>query len=103
MNYSIIWSPDAITTFEDRIIYLTIHWTDKEINSFKKRVNEYLSTLMEEPFIGKQGRSKNLHIGLILKEVSLIYRVKTRRQEIELVLFFDNRQDPKKIRKYKSQ
>jgi plasmid stabilization system protein ParE len=103
MNYSIIWSPRSLATFEDRIQYLRIHWTEKEITNFKNRVKEYLEILKEEPFIGKNpGRYKNTHIGLIIKQVSLIYRVKVIKKEVELVAFIDNRQDPKKIRKYKA-
>jgi len=103
MSYSIIWSPRSLATFEKRIEYLNKHWTEKEITNFKKRVNEYLEVLKSKPYIGKKaGRLKNMHVGLILKQVSLIYRVKEGKQEIELVLFIDNRQDPKKIRKYKT-
>jgi len=102
MSYIVIWSPDALTSFEDRIEYLKINWTEKEIKNFKSRVNEYLDVLKERPFIGKPGKVKNIHIGLIIKQVSLVYRVKVNKKEIELVLFVDNRQDPKKIRKYKA-
>ena len=101
MSYFITWSPQAILSFEDRIEYLEIHWTKKEITNFRQRVREYLEILKEKPFIGKNpGTVKNIHIGLIIKQVSLIYRVKVIKKEIELVLFVDNRQNPKKIRKY---
>jgi hypothetical protein len=61
-----------------------------------------LKVLKEEPLIGKKSsRLKNVHIGFIIKQVSLIYRVKTVTKEIELISFVDNRQNPKKIRKYK--
>jgi hypothetical protein len=45
MSYSIVWTLEAYASFEDRIEYLNIHWTDKEIKNFKKRVTEYLETL----------------------------------------------------------
>src|SRR5436309_2643612 len=103
MSYSIIWSPDAYKTFGDRIYYLEIHFTEKEIKKFTGRIMEYLEVLKGEPFIGKKtGNRKNLYIGLIIKEVSLIYRVSVLKKEIELVVFFDNRQNPRKIRKYLS-
>jgi plasmid stabilization system protein ParE len=103
MNYSIIWSPSALKTFEGRIDYLRRNWTEREITNFTKRVKEYLETLKEEPLIGKQtGKRKHSYIGLVIKEVSLIYRVKPIKKEIELLVFFDNRQNPKKIRKYKN-
>jgi hypothetical protein len=102
MSYFITWSPQAIISFEDRIGYLEIHWTEKEITNFRQRVKEYLEVLKEKPFIGKKpGKLKNIYIGLIIKQVSLIYRVKVIKKEVELVLFIDNRQDPKRIKKYK--
>ncbi|WP_426669651.1 type II toxin-antitoxin system RelE/ParE family toxin [Mucilaginibacter sp. McL0603] len=103
MSYTIIWTSEALTTFEDRITYLKINWTEKEIKNFKKRVNEYFEVLKEEPLIGKNtGRFKNVHIGLIIKQVSIIYRVKTSTKEIELISFIDNRRNPRKIKKYKA-
>ncbi|MEO8885691.1 MAG: hypothetical protein ABI367_06480 [Mucilaginibacter sp.] len=102
MSYSITWTPEALTTFEDRITYLKVNWTEKEIVNFKKRVSEYLKVLETEPLIGKRpGKFKNVYMGLILKQVSLIYRVKILTKEIELISFIDNRQNPKRIRKYK--
>lgn len=85
------------------IAYLKIHWTEKEITNFKKRVKEYLEVLKEKPLIGKKpGKFKNVYFGLIIKQVSLICRVKIATKEIELISFIDNRQDPKKVRKYKA-
>jgi plasmid stabilization system protein ParE len=103
MSYSIIWSPRSYKTFENRVDYLRKNWTEREITNFKNRVKEYLELLKEDPLIGKRtGKRKDLHTGLIIKEVSLIYRVKAIKKEIELVIFLDNRQNPKKIRKYKA-
>ena len=102
MSYSVRWTSEALTTFQGRWQYLTIHWTEKEIKAFSERVKKYLETLSVSPFIGKHGKFKNVYIGLIIKEVSLVYRIKPKVAEIELISFFDNRQDPKKIRKYKA-
>jgi len=41
MKFSIIWMPEALKTFEKRIEYLKIHFTEKELKKFKKRVNDY--------------------------------------------------------------
>jgi plasmid stabilization system protein ParE len=102
MSYAIIWTSEALETFDDRITYLKINWTEKEIKNFKKRVREYLDVLQESPLIAqKPGKLKNVHIGVILKQVSVIYRVKHSTNEIELIAFIDNRQNPKRIKKYK--
>jgi plasmid stabilization system protein ParE len=102
MSYSIVWMPKALSTFDGRINYLNEHFTEKEIKNFQERVKEYVEVLKTEPLIGENSGIKNVHIGLIIKEVSLIYRVRPIKKNIELLIFFDNRQNPKKIKKYKA-
>jgi hypothetical protein len=46
----------------------------------------------------KSARIKHTHIGVIIKQVSLVYRIKPKTQTIELIAFIDNRQNPKKNR-----
>jgi plasmid stabilization system protein ParE len=103
MSFNLEWTEEALSTFEARIDYLKKHWTEKEISNFKKRVRNYLDTLIESPFIGKKpGKLKDVYQGLIIKQVSLIYRVKTQKQTIELLSFIDNRQNPQKSKKHSS-
>lgn len=97
MGFKIVWTQKALSSFQQRIDYLEIHWTDKETKVFVKRVNTVLTTIAESPLLFKSSfKLKNVHKGLIIKQVSLIYRVKIRKKEIELLLFLDNRQNPDK-------
>ncbi len=86
MGPEIIWTKKAIKTFSNRIAYLEEHWTEKEIFNFISRVNEYLDTLKSQPLMfRKPVRLKNTHIGVIIKQVSLVYRIKLRKNKIELI------------------
>jgi plasmid stabilization system protein ParE len=97
MGIEIIWTKRAVQTFGKRIAYLEEHWTEKEIFNFTSRVNEYLESLQSQPLMfRKSARLRHTHIGVIIKEVSLIYRVKAKGRTIELVAFIDNRQNPKR-------
>jgi plasmid stabilization system protein ParE len=97
MGIEIIWTKKAVQTFGRRIAYLEEHWTEKEIFSFTARVNEYLETLQTQPLMfRKSAKIKHTHIGVIIKQVSLVYRIKPKSQSIELIAFIDNRQNPKK-------
>jgi hypothetical protein len=97
MGFDIAWTHRAIQTFGKRIAYLEEHWTEKEIFNFTNRVNEYLLTLQTQPLIfRKSTHLKHTHIGVIIKQVSLIYRVKPRSNRIELIAFIDNRRNPKR-------
>jgi hypothetical protein len=44
----------------------------------------------------KSARLKHTHVGVIIKQVSLVYRIKPQSDIIELIAFIDNRQNPKK-------
>ena len=97
MGIEIIWTKRAINTFGKRIAYLQEHWTEKEIFNFTSRVNEYLNSLQSQPLMyRKSTRLKNTHIGVIIKQVSLVYRIKPKSNTIVLVAFIDNRQNPKR-------
>ncbi len=97
MGIEIVWTKKAVQTFGKRIAYLQEHWTEKEIFNFTARVNEYLETLQTQPLMfRKSARIKHTHIGVIIKQVSLVYRIKPKTQRIELIAFIDNRQNPRK-------
>jgi len=97
MGPEIIWTPKAIYTFGQRIEYLEKNWTEREILNFTARVSEYLGTLKTQPLMfRKSTRLKHTHIGVIIKQVSLVYRIKPKSNSIELIAFIDNRQNPKR-------
>ena|ERR1700676_4812259 len=101
MKYAIIWTPEALSTFEERIKYLKYIGQKKKTN-FKKRVNEYFEIFEEKPPIGNTScKLKSVYICLIIKQISLIYRVNILAKEIQLISFIDNRQSPGYIRKHK--
>ncbi len=97
MGPEIIWTKKAIHTFGQRITYLEDNWTEKEIFNFTARVNEYLTTLKSQPLMfRKSTRLKHTHVGVIIKQVSLIYRIKPKSNIIELIAFIDNRRNHKR-------
>jgi len=97
VGFKVVWTNKALDTFAQNIAYLQEKWTEKEVNAFSDKVNDILSVIREQPLLyRKSEKLSNVHIGLIVKQVSLVYRVKPRKKEIELIAFLDNRQDPKK-------
>jgi len=97
VGFKVVWTNKALDTFARNIAYLQEKWTEKEVNAFSNKVNDILSAIREQPLMyRKSEKLSNVHISLIVKQVSLVYRVKPRKKEIELIAFLDNRQDPKK-------
>jgi plasmid stabilization system protein ParE len=96
MAYKIIWSPLATETFEQIIDYLNHRWTSKEIKHIISRTEEIISILKINPHAFRKSLKANLHEVLITKHNLLIYQIDNKNNRVELVVFFDTRQHPKK-------
>lgn len=90
----IIWSLRATKSFERIIDYLKHNWTDKEIEKFIKATNSVLQKLENNQVHFRSSGKRQVHEVLITKHNLLIYRI--HKTEIQLLVFFDTRQHPKK-------
>ena len=96
MSYSIKWLPEAEVTFALMIEYLEENWTVKEINSFVDRTEEVIGFIGQRPNQYHYSKRKEVYRAVVTRQVSLYYRIN--RGEIELLMFWDNRQDPEKLK-----
>ena len=94
----VLWTHKAIKSFNKIVDFLNERWTKKEIDAFAEQTDKVIEQISENPymFVATENR-KNVRKGMVNKLVSLFYRVKPRKKEIELIKFHDNRQDPEKI------
>jgi len=99
MVNQIEWSVKAQDTFDGIIAYLESEWTPREVANFINRVSEKLELLRVFPKIGvPNSKKKNSYRTLIHKKVSLVYHYKPIRKEIVLITFWNNLQDPKRLK-----
>ena len=99
MVSEITWSVDAVDTYNGIIEYLSDKWTEKEIVNFGKRVDQKLEVLQMQPRIGRRiSRRYYIYRTEIHKRISLVYRFKPRRNEIELVTFWNTLQNPSRFK-----
>ena len=94
MGKEIIWSSRAIESFNRIIEYLEINWTEKQINSFVEKTEHTLQIISSGKVKFKSSKKKNIFEVLITKHNLLLYREK--KNKVELILFYDTRQHPKK-------
>jgi plasmid stabilization system protein ParE len=94
----IIWSPRARTTLLNILNYLEKEWGENSVHRFITEVTDILMHVSRNPkmFISTK-KNKYIRKGIITKHISLYYRIKPQKKEIELLTFWDNRQDPKKL------
>jgi len=95
MALKIVWSKKASLKFDLIISFLIDEWGEKSAKQFIGRVFDFLEILSEFPEIGSvENKEKKIRGFTIVKQVKLYYRIKN--DNIILILFFDNRQNPKK-------
>jgi len=94
----ISWTPTARRTYFKVLDYLTENWTRREVVNFINEVENLLNQITNNPEMFQASRKKkNVRKALITKHNTLYYRVKPRKKELELITFWDNRQNPNKL------
>ena len=95
MSYQIIWSPQANQTYLLILEYLQKNWTEREINNFIERTEEVLFFISQNPLLYRYSKQNDSYKCVVTEQTSLIYQIK--QDKVELLSFWDNRQDPKKL------
>jgi len=95
ISNSIVWSPNAKITYFKVIEYLYEKWTIREVDIFVNRVDEILGYISSNQLLYPYSKESGTHKCVVVKQVSLFYKIKN--NTVELVIFWDNRQDPKKL------
>lgn len=96
MNYTVIWSPEAKRKFENTVQYLEENWSRRAAIRFIDRVYEVVNLISKHPKIFVYLPKYEAHRCVVVKQVSLFYRIKE--NQTELLTFWDNRMDPEKLK-----
>ena len=95
MAFKIVWSKEAEDTFEENISYLEIKWTEKEIKKFVSETSKIVSILKKNPFLFRGSDKAKIFEVLIGKQNLLIYQINESEKRVELLSFWDTRQNPR--------
>jgi len=100
MVYEVVWTDKADESFAENIAYLQERWSEREIKNFVSVVEEKLAILSNHPNTGSPRSQKhpNIRYTVLLKRISLIYRVKPKQKRIELLLFWNTYQHPSRLK-----
>jgi len=95
MALEIVWSKRASLKFDQINTYLIEEWGEQSAKQFIGKVFTFLEILSEFPEIGSnENKEKSIRGFTVVKQVNVFYRIKN--DKIILLVFFDNRQNPKK-------
>ncbi|MDB4904016.1 MAG: plasmid stabilization protein [Mucilaginibacter sp.] len=94
-EYSVIWSPTSRLTYYHILEYLIENWTFRELEAFIDRTEEVINHICNNPMLYPYSNESDSYRCVLVKQVSLFYRIKV--NTVELLVFWDNRQDPAKL------
>lgn len=94
---NVLWSTNAIDSFNQNVTYLQEEWSQKVVEEFLDKVDEAVASISTYPLAFPiYGKHKNIRRCLIVKQITLFYRIKN--QQIELLLFWNNYRNPKRLK-----
>lgn len=97
MSYSIRWSPRARVSYLNILEYLSNEWSSKEIETFSERTVSVLNGIRQNPSLYEYSEKSDTHRCVLTNQITSFYRVKSPEQNIELLVFWDTRQDPDRL------
>lgn len=98
--YSIIWSTLAEITFAEEIEFIFEKWDQVEVDKFDDLVRENLNRIAKKPLIGNQKFNVNVYSLVISKQTTLYYSFADKEKTINLILFWNNKQNPQLLNKF---
>jgi plasmid stabilization system protein ParE len=93
----ITWTPKALQSYFGIFNFLTQRCTKKEVETFIDQTDRIIEQISENPYMFvATDKRRNVRKGYVNELVSMFYKVYPRKEEIELLRFWDIRQDPTK-------
>ena len=95
----IYWSTLSKISFSEEIYFILRKWNQIEVDKFSELVYDYLERLTKNPEIGIYNSKFNCYSIVISKQSTLFYRILESEKKLELVLFWNNIQNPVYLKK----
>ncbi len=100
--YRIVWTTRALKQLQDILYFVTnLHQSTSFANKLLEEIKiteQYIIT-QNISFVKVEDTSQDIHKAVVLKNYSMFYSVSSDDHIINIVCFWDNRQDPKELKK----
>jgi plasmid stabilization system protein ParE len=87
-----VFTPKAKDTFISIVAFINQKCGNRVSEKFVEKAYKILNTISQQPYLFKAYQENDVRKGLITKQTSVVYRVLHDR--IEILFFWDNRQEP---------
>ena len=96
MSLPFKWTPLSIDTYVETVNTIQHRWTKREADAFEEKTAKTLSLIADTPEMFPLIKRKKIRRCVLSKQTTLYYKIKE--TEIELLLFWGNRKNPKKLK-----
>lgn len=96
----VIWTPNAELSFSKELESISKKWTITEVINFMDLVDNFIQKLESGIIQGKVSSQTNMRSFVISKQTTLFFDVFDDIQTIELLLFWNNKGNPKKLKNF---
>lgn len=94
------FTDSAEYSYEEEIIFILKKWNQKEVNNFAFLVDDFIISIAQSPYIGRQSNFKGYLQFTLSSQTTVYYQVNEKEQIIYIVYFWNNKQNPKTLKKY---
>jgi len=99
MIYEIEWKPIATYTYFEEIDFILLKWNEVEVQKFEDLVYNFLAALSKTPKLGIYNSKNDCYSLVISKQTTLYYKIIEDKSQIDLILFWNNKQNPIQLKK----
>lgn len=94
-NYKVVWTDHALDELRQTIYYLEDNFSTREIQRLARKIESVLALIVSQPKMFPESTNrKGVRRAVLLRANTIYYRIKD--DQIEILSFFSNRQDPEK-------
>ncbi len=94
----VIWSTEAKLSYYQELDFIYKKWNKKEVEKFIKLIDEFVKNLEIGILQGKNLHNNNLRSFVISKQTTIFFDYHKDKELIELLLFWNNSQNPKELK-----
>jgi len=95
----VTWTRNAKRSYDRELNFILKKWSAKEMLDFMDLTDRFIATLESEIFEGKIDSRPNVFSGSISKQTKIFFKKYPECNEIRLLLFWNNSQDPEELKR----
>ncbi|QMU65466.1 MAG: hypothetical protein GKR88_15015 [Flavobacteriaceae bacterium] len=95
--YQVVWSDLADETYGRELNFIDLKWNINEVVKFMTLVDEFIEKLESGVIAGKFFKHVKINSFVLSKQTTLFFDIDEAKKEIELLLFWNNKENPEDL------